>query len=116
MLDNFTNPIDQFVSNLLVKANLSDVSIAKREEYHQNILGLVQQKLGIETMKIIPTDHMDEFITLTEKQVKPEVLHNFFQKVVPDFDKRVVVILQDFENDFMTMIKQSADFLANRDK
>lgn len=104
------NPIDQFVDRLIEQAGLSDTSEEKKQEYHQNILGLVQQKLGMELMKILPPDSVDEFIALSEKESSPEVMQDFFKKNISDFEIKVEDMLKGFEQDFVHILKQFNSF------
>ena len=109
-----SNPIDQFVDKLIEQAGLGDVAEDKKEEYRQNILTLVQQKLGIELMKILPEQAVDEFIALTEKNTPADKLQYFFKKNIPDFDTKVQSALDSFEADFVNVLKQSDSFSQDK--
>lgn len=101
-----TNPIDQFVDQLLERAGLSNTTPEKLEEYRINMLKLVQQKLGIEMMKMLPEAAADEFVSLAEKDASSEELFLFFQKNIPDFENKVQDVLKRFELDFEHSLDQ----------
>ncbi len=105
-----SNPIDQFIDRLIEQSGLSEVSEDKKQEYHQTLLGLVQQKLGMEFMKMLPPDNVDEFVSLAEKEASSEKMLGFFQKNIPDFENKVVDILKSFEQDFIHILQQFNSF------
>ncbi len=104
------NPIDQFVDQLLEQAGLTNTTPEKKEEYRQNMLKLVQQKLGIEMMKLLPESAVDQFVELAEQEQDSQVLLQFFQSHIPNFETSVQGILAGCEEDFKHTLQQFASF------
>lgn len=102
--------IDTFINKLMEQADLNDVPEDKREEYRQNIQGLIQQKLGMELMKKLPETAVDEFLRMIEKDTPTEKVSSFLQEKIPNFNEEVANVLQGFEKDFAFTLEQFASF------
>lgn len=92
-----------FVDELLQEAGFSG-SLEKHMEYKENILGLVQQRLGVEIMKLMSPEQLNAYLDLVESKPNAEQLNDFFQKNIPELDQKVQTILAGFKKDFVSIL------------
>lgn len=92
-----------FVDELLQEAGFNG-SLAKHTEYKENILGLVQQRLGTEIMKLMSPEQLEAYLDLVEAKPNAEQLSDFFQKNIPELDQKVQNILAGFKKDFVSIL------------
>ncbi|MBP9801967.1 hypothetical protein KBC40_00055 [Patescibacteria group bacterium] len=92
-----------FVDELLQESGFSG-DLGKHTEYKENILSLVQQRLGTEIMKLMSAEQLEAYLDLVESKPNAEQLSDFFQKNIPELDQKVQAILVSFKKDFLNIL------------
>ena len=93
--------IVKFIEDLIKEVGLEDGSKEDVAKYKDDLMGLLQKKLGIEMMKMLSDEHIDEYIKLIEKKPKTDELYDFFSQRIPDFNNKVIVVLNEFKKEFI---------------
>lgn len=94
--------IDKFIEEIIKEAGLENGPKEDLDKYKEDLLGLLQKKLGIEMMKMLSDEQLDKYIKLIEQQPKADDLFEFFSKNIPDFNNKVTVVLNEFKKEFIT--------------
>ena len=97
--------IKEFTDQLIKEAGFDDMDSAKRAEYQDNLLGLVQKKLGIEMMKMMSDDDIDAYVEFIQTKPNEEQLYEFFNTKVTGLDEKIVTMLQQFKKEFLTNLE-----------
>ena len=95
------NFIQMFVDDLVIQAGFTHIDPEKDAEYKEKLMALVSKKLGIEMMKELKEEDMDEYLDLIEKEAEPDQLYQFFSSKITGLDDKVVEILKKFREHFL---------------
>jgi uncharacterized protein YdiU (UPF0061 family) len=100
------NLISQFIENMLKEAGFSEMPEKFKEEYAAKLTLEAQTRLGAMAMKELDEKSLVEYMKMMEKQAPDlDKLQEFFQARIPDFEAKIIKVLEDFALEF----KQGAD-------
>jgi len=105
------NFVEQFVSELIVKAGLDKVPENFKKEYAEKISAEVERRIGLVAIKELNSEALDKFDKLMEADTTPDKLADFFQKNIPDYESKISAALKDFADEFLASankLKQAA--------
>lgn len=93
--------IQMFVDDLVAQSGFSNLDPEKSADYKEKLSALVSKKLGIEMMKELREEDMEEYLDLVEKGAEPEKMYNFFHDKIANLDEKVTEILKKFREQFL---------------
>lgn len=102
--------ISEFTKGLLNEAGFSSLAPQELKDYEEKIMALVSQKLGMETIKLLPEKDLDDYFDLVEKNADPQEVYDFLAARISNLDQSVIEILKGFRGDFLKSVSQSDSF------
>ena len=89
--------LKDYVEALLIKNGLGDITEQQKNIYVPQILGHLEERIGLEMLPKLSKTKITEFSKLLEKEnVDPEEWKNFWYKAVPKFEEEIQKILESF--------------------
>ncbi len=97
------NVIEEFVQGLVKKAGLENTPEDFRNEYVKKLTAEVQRRLGIMAVQELDEQGLKDFEKLAKDKTapKPNQIMDFFNARIPDFQVKLVKVLEDFGNEFV---------------
>lgn len=96
------NPLEQFVTTLLMEKGITHTDPAVLEEYRADLLARVGERLNAEMVAMLPSDKVAELNDLLDGDVEPETLREFFISNVENYQDVFAQTLADFRTSYLS--------------
>lgn len=90
------NFLTEYVLKLLEENGMGDLSEEQKNIYVPQILGHVEQRLGMELLPKLNDAQMDELARLMNKETSAQEWSDFWHSNIPTFDDDVEQVLMEF--------------------
>jgi uncharacterized protein YdiU (UPF0061 family) len=103
---NYQTTINQFINELLEKANLNNLPADYRSKYIDRLQAQIEERLGLAMTKELSSEELKEFEKLIEQKKAQKELLNFLTEKISDFEERAKKVLVDFSVEFLANVQQ----------
>lgn len=90
---------DQMTKTILDEMGLNNLPQEKQEELLIKMTEVLLKRIFIETMDKLGEGNMEEYEKLVDSNASPEEIENFFQSKIPNYEKMVQKVVDDFKEE-----------------
>lgn len=98
------NPLDDFINQVIKDAAIADLDPEFEQAYREKMRLALARRLGASALNLLDEQGFNDFTKFMEGQSETpdaNVVLQFFQNRVPDFENKVKTILDSFRQDYL---------------
>lgn len=102
------NFLQDYVKELIAGAGFDQLPASFQERYFQQVSMEVEKRLSLNLLKELSPLAWEKFkkLKLNLKRPKKQEIYKFFQKNVPDFEKKLEEELVEFSAEFLSRVQR----------
>lgn len=95
-------PTAQFVEKIIAEAGLKNMPEDFKNDYMKKMNVEIEKRLGQMTEEELDEKGLDEYEKMFEpgKELDPEKVYDFLRRRIPDYDKKIISVLEAFGKEF----------------
>lgn len=109
------DPIAMFVEKIVADAGLDKLPEEFKNDYMLKMHVEIQKRLGVMAIKELDKKGQDEYATMIEsgKELEPQKVYDFLKERIPEFEQKIITILEEFGKEFKEGISKMQGFASD---
>jgi LmbE family N-acetylglucosaminyl deacetylase len=101
------NLFEAFFDETLKAAGFAEAPEEFKKGYRERLELAFAKRLGVDAVAMLDPDDIAEFKEMIEQNpdASPQMILEFFQKHIPNFEEKVAMIMKEFQEEFIQAAK-----------